>query len=286
MASNNNDSRSLDTFHSSSTDEVKQPNTEMSPVQESDDPGTRQASSQAGNGEIGTPEALIELLHDALDTELFALDPASGAQPSTISAREFEKKDDGLRTSWNVPGSSVYLNPPYSDPGPWLKRLTHFVQPTDDEKFDFGVALLKADPSTGWFQEHVSKATALCFPDKRLKFYEPETGEQMDAPPWPVVIALFGDPPQAIPESLATGCEPDLFNKCAIYTSVKADSIAGQQTLTELMSDGGVSVEEAMTKSPHWANKPAEGYSSDTRWYLDSSRTDAIHSPHATTRSR
>lgn len=286
MPADNTNTRSLAAYSVSSTDENQHPASRGSPEQSIDTRGTRQASSQAGNDDIGTPEALIKLLHDALETKRFALDPASGAQPIQIGKTEFDKSDNGLRTSWAVSGSSVYLNPPYSNPEPWLNRLTHFVQPDDEKKLDFGVALLKADPSTHWFQTFICESTVLAFPDRRLAFYNPETGEQMETPPWPVVIALFGDPPQAIPESLSTGCETGLFDSCAIFTSVEATHIDGQQTLTELLSDGGVSVQEAVSDSPYWAQKPVEGYSADTTWYLNSSRADAIHSPQTATRSR
>jgi hypothetical protein len=245
----------------------------------------RQASSQEGNDEIGTPEALVNLLHEALDTDLFSLDPASGAQPVRIAEEQFTKDDNGLQTSWAVSGSSVYLNPPYSDPTPWLRRLTHFVDPEDDAKLDFGVVVLKADTSTDYFQQYVTQAEALCFPDRRLTFYEPEEDAEMDDPPWPVLIALFGDPPQAIPEALATGCD-GLFDQCAIYTTVKPSEIGGQQTLEEILADGGVSVQEALEESPYWAAKPEGGYAADTDWYLDRTRADAIHSAHAETRSR
>lgn len=253
-------------------------NGEITPIQ--------QTSSHRGPNEVGTPKALITMLVDALETTHFGIDPASGSQPIQIAETQLEKEDNGLQTSWAIPGSSVYLNPPYANPSPWLQRLTHFVDPGDETTLDFGVAVLKADPSTSWFADFVSKATALCFPDRRIAFYDPATGEQMDTAPWPVVIAPFGDPPQSIPKTLASGCETGLFDSCTIFTPVAPTEIRGQQTLTDLLTDGGIPVHEAASKSPYWAEKPPSGYATDQTWYLTTPRQTAIRSPHTQTQSR
>ena len=40
----------------------------------------------------------------------------------------------------------VFLNPPYSEPGPWLRKAAHHPGPV--------VCLVKLDPSTEWWQRY------------------------------------------------------------------------------------------------------------------------------------
>lgn len=66
--------------------------------------------------------------------------------------------EDGLQAPWN---GRVWLNPPYSDPGPWLARLlTH----------GDGMALVLASTDTKWFHDYAAKATALLFIQGRPLF--------------------------------------------------------------------------------------------------------------------
>jgi hypothetical protein len=57
---------------------------------------------------------------------------------------------DGLRGFDGMGGwptdRPVFLNPPYSDPGPWLKRAAHHPGPV--------VCLVKSDHSTEWWQRY------------------------------------------------------------------------------------------------------------------------------------
>jgi len=69
----------------------------------------------------------------------FSTDPCSNAR-SHIQADEsfaLERGQDGLLKAW---GWSVYVNPPYSDPLPWARRLAAHRGPW--------VALVKSDPTT------------------------------------------------------------------------------------------------------------------------------------------
>lgn len=59
--------------------------------------------------------------------------------------------EDGLQTNWV---GRVWLNPPYSEPTPWLERLLHHGN---------GIALMLASTDTKWFHDFVVKATGLLF---------------------------------------------------------------------------------------------------------------------------
>lgn len=62
---------------------------------------------------------------------------------------------DGLAVDWLEAARGggeddvdwIFLNPPYSNPGPWLERLVRSGCP--------GVALIKGDPSTKWWDKWV-----------------------------------------------------------------------------------------------------------------------------------
>ena len=66
--------------------------------------------------------------------------------------------DDGLQKDWS---GRVWLNPPYSEPSPWLDRLLRHGN---------GVALVLASTDTRWFHDYVVKATGLLFVRGRPKF--------------------------------------------------------------------------------------------------------------------
>lgn len=59
--------------------------------------------------------------------------------------------EDGLQKNWE---GRVWLNPPYSEPAPWLDRLL---------KHGNGIALVLASTDTKWFHDYVAKATGLLF---------------------------------------------------------------------------------------------------------------------------
>ena len=49
---------------------------------------------------------------------------------------------DGLTADWPT-DRPVFVNPPYSDPGPWLKRASEHPGPV--------VCLVRCDPSASWW---------------------------------------------------------------------------------------------------------------------------------------
>lgn len=112
----------------------------------------------------GTPPEIFEHYNEIFD---FTLDPAaSGKNHLTkwfcISPEEYEvmaRGDltlwgdtykgcvavDGLKFDWA--GERIFLNPPYSDPGPWVQKAA--------TSGALVVALLPCDPSTQWWQHFV-----------------------------------------------------------------------------------------------------------------------------------
>ncbi len=102
-----------------------------------------------------TPPNIFEALGITFD-----LDPC--APPGGVSwipaERHYSEMDDGLTQPWE---GRVWLNPPYSNPQPWVKRLSIHGD---------GVALLPADTTTSLWHDHIIRSDALCFIRGRLHF--------------------------------------------------------------------------------------------------------------------
>ena len=94
----------------------------------------------------------------------FDLDPAAppGGVPWLPARRIYCEQDDGLTRPWE---GLVWLNPPYSRPGPWLERLAGHGS---------GIALIAADPSCRWWHDWIAPSAALVvFPRGRIRFVHP-----------------------------------------------------------------------------------------------------------------
>lgn len=80
---------------------------------------------------------------------------------------------DGLQGAWNLSGW-IWLNVPYSNVTPWLRKAWEFDQPF--------AALLKFDPTTRWYEEFVRSrdCDVGVFPE-RLKYGRTDGGKQMSA---------------------------------------------------------------------------------------------------------
>lgn len=210
----------LDSFDSSSDD-----------TQSEDTENGRVSQQESSTDEYGTPRWLIRKLTSVVS---FDLDPAAGAEPVQIADTRYTKKDDGLRQDWDKPGiNSIWLNPPYSDPKPFLKRLDEAV---NHGSVTWGLALTKSDTSTGWFHSHITSATATCFLDDRLSFVG-----GADQASFANALSVFGDPPADLLDVLA-----DLGE---LYSQVTVNAAVEQQRLDDILPDGGVTAVTALPVS-------------------------------------
>lgn len=69
---------------------------------------------------------------------------------------------DMLGSNW---GSPAFVNPPYSNPLPWVKKAIAEASQGCDV-----VMLLKVDPSTEWYKLLVEADAHFCYFNERLKF--------------------------------------------------------------------------------------------------------------------
>lgn len=190
--------------------------------------------------EYGTPPWIIRSLTDVIG--LFDLDPAAGAEPAnvTIAKNKFTIADNGLTNSWRSPEyESIFLNPPYSNPSPFLRKLKHAVDPNDPNAATFGIALVKSDTSTGWFHNHLSEATVLAFINQRLKFVG---SDRSGTPDFQNVLAIFGDAPTELLESISEYTQ--------LYTQVQISDEIEQKQLDDLFSEDGGSISHTPSMHP------------------------------------
>jgi phage N-6-adenine-methyltransferase len=115
----------------------------------------------------------------------FDLDPCVplvGPGPGNLAPVWYTAADDGLSKAWH---GFVWLNPPYSAPGPWLRKMA---------EHGHGIALIFARTETGWWHEHVwPRATSFLFLRGRVSFLEPSTRDRKGHnAPAPSVLVAYG----------------------------------------------------------------------------------------------
>ena len=90
----------------------------------------------------------------------FDLDPCAPEKPLWQTATTmYDKNIDGLKQVWS---GRVWLNPPYSNPKPFIKKLAEHGN---------GIALVLNSTDTEWFQEYgLKKANGMYLLKGRPKF--------------------------------------------------------------------------------------------------------------------
>lgn len=108
-----------------------------------------------------TPIEIIDQLKEEFGE--FDLDPC--CRPETAKARSFYTPEhDGLSRPWF---GQVFLNPPYSNPMPWLRRA---IEQTRNANCDLVVALLPVRTDNRWFHDCVKDKAQIRFIRGRIKW--------------------------------------------------------------------------------------------------------------------
>jgi phage N-6-adenine-methyltransferase len=93
----------------------------------------------------------------------FDLDPCCIAE--TAKAPKFyTEKENGLSKPWK---GKVFLNPPYSKPGPWLFK---YLREIECGNSSLVVALIPPSVDTKWFHEFVKERAEIRFVRGRIRF--------------------------------------------------------------------------------------------------------------------
>jgi len=135
-------------------------------------------TAREGRGDKSfTPAWLVEIvdaLLDGIDTDP-CWHPESHVRPFLLAC-DGDELGDGLAATWL---GSVWVNPPYSKPGPWIEKCEAHAGPV--------IALLKCDTSTKAFAA-VWRADVRVFFSKRLKF---EGYGEAQSAPFASVLAVW-----------------------------------------------------------------------------------------------
>jgi hypothetical protein len=112
----------------------------------------------------------------------FDLDPcACVARRTWVCPFSYTPEDDGLRQHWQ---GRVFLNPPFSNVGPWIERLAAHGN---------GIALLPAGHDTeAWEQSVWLKANGIFLLRGRVRFTGPDGMSTRGRPRCPVALVSYG----------------------------------------------------------------------------------------------
>jgi hypothetical protein len=130
---------------------------------------TAHVGQATGENEWYTPKEYIEPARTVLGN--IELDPCSTAEADEVvmAQRYYDIEQDGLQKHWE---GAVWMNPPYASDlvGKFTKKLIrHFV----NKDVPKAVVLVNNATETEWFQDLAGYASAICFPEHRVKFWSP-----------------------------------------------------------------------------------------------------------------
>lgn len=116
-------------------------------------------------------------------------DPASSdiANKTVKAETYFTQETDGLSKKWN---GRVWMNPPYSRDliGKFSEAI---AKKFESKEISEACVLVNNATETGWFRRMADCASAICFPEKRIKFLD-KNGNQVGAPLQGQAIIYFG----------------------------------------------------------------------------------------------
>ena len=98
--------------------------------------------------DYATEKAFIDAVEHRFG--LLAWDLAADAENAVTPGRFFDVERDALKQDWHPIAGWLWLNPPYSDIGPWAAKCA--------EEMKHGATILLLTPASvgaGWFHDHI-----------------------------------------------------------------------------------------------------------------------------------
>jgi len=93
-------------------------------------------------------------------------DPCWHPQSFVRPVRGITREEDSLTQEW--PGRTLWMQPPYSDPGPFLRRLGDYLAAGG-----LALGLVKCDFTTQWWDDYVwNMAKSVAYPKHRIRFVQ------------------------------------------------------------------------------------------------------------------
>ncbi|MDZ5810353.1 DNA N-6-adenine-methyltransferase [Halorubrum sp. AD140] len=134
-----------------------------------------------------TPSELVDDLEDALNG--IDLDPCAGPD-TNIGDTNYTVSDDGLSMEWH---GSVFVNPPFTEKSDWLDKT---IQEVSAGNASVVVVLTpdSTDVQSWWHGKIAPHASYICFLEGRLAYIDPDTGHQLNSPPFGTALSVFGEP--------------------------------------------------------------------------------------------
>jgi ParB family chromosome partitioning protein len=150
----------------SENDSAAPERSDLSPPAE---PSRPHVVNNSGEYEWYTPKEIVDLAREVMCG--IDLDPASCETANKIvQASEFyDQEQNGLEQEWS---GAVWLNPPYAAGlvGDFVEKLLIDI---DGGAVEQACVLVNNATETRWFQALADKCNAICFPRKRIKFWNP-----------------------------------------------------------------------------------------------------------------
>lgn len=109
----------------------------------------------------------------------FNLDPCSTSENHKCE-EYYTAEDDGLKQDWS--GKTVFVNPPYSKIGEWVKKA--FYEGQKDNTVV--VLLIPARTDTRYFHNYIYNRSEIRFIQGRLKF-----GNSKNGAPFPSMLVIY-----------------------------------------------------------------------------------------------
>lgn len=135
--------------------------------------GDTHVGKNSGENEWYTPERFIEA--SRLTMGQIDLDPASSelANQTVKADMYFTKESNGLDKKWS---GAVFCNPPYAQPlmNQFAEKI---VKEFSEGNISQAIVLVNNATETRWFQLMARKASAVCFPESRIKFIDRQGNE-------------------------------------------------------------------------------------------------------------